>query len=164
MNIQMSDYIDVKGKARQLGCNIPTGISILPRNFDSAAKATELIHESSASTIRLLWRKEGIQETRIEKESEKYPEILENAFEWIGPLIFISYATISHNPHLISIATGVISNYLTDWFKGITGQRRVRFSFAIEKKDGTYKRIDYDGPPDGLQNLPGIIEKVSVHE
>ena len=55
--LQVSHYIDVKKRAQELGCNIPTSIALLPRNFEISASKEELIHESTTPTVRVLWRK-----------------------------------------------------------------------------------------------------------
>lgn len=58
-------------------------------------------------------------------------------------------------PHLVTIALNVISSYLTEWFKGIPkNNRKVKLSIVLETKKKEYKKIEYEGPPDGLKQLP----------
>lgn len=158
--IQVHDYIDVKKRAEELGCGIPTSLALLPRNFEIARSKDELFHESSILTIRKLWRQNGIIETKIEKDGEKFPYTQENAFEWVAPVIFVSAALLSQNPHVISIALGIISNYLTDWFKGISGSGKVKLDIVTGTKAGDYKIIHYEGDADGLEQLPEVIREV----
>ena len=165
MTIQISEYVNVKKRAEELNCNIPTGIALLPRNFETAESKDELIHESSVPTIRVLWRKEKISETKIEKEEDKFPNAQENAFEWIGPIIFVSASILSQNPYVLTVGLGVVSNYLTEWFKGIPGDKKVRLDIVIEQAEGkVYKRISYKGEPEGLHELPKIISEVQKYE
>lgn len=166
MTIQISEYIDVKKRALELRCNAPSKLAILPRNFKSAKSKDELLHEGSVSTIRVLWRQAGISETRIEKEGERFPVIQEKAFEeWIGPIIFVGASMLSQNPHTISVALEVISNYLTDWFKGVPGDKRVKLDVVVEEtKVKVCKRIHYEGNIEGLQELPRIVREVDSHE
>ena len=70
---------------------------------------------------------------------EKFPCIHENAFEWIVPTIFISSFLLSQNPHSISVVLGVISNYLTDWLKGIPSNKEVKLDIIEETRTGKYK-------------------------
>lgn len=163
MSVQLHDYISVADKADELGCNIPTGLALLPRNFRDAKTKKDLIHESSTSTVRVLLRQANIPETRLENEEERFPEAVEEAFEWIGPIIFVGYSILTQNPHVLAIALGVISNYLSDWFKGIPrDRRRVRFDIVLETKQKTCKRIHYDGDIEGLKQLPEIIREVKL--
>lgn len=159
--IQITDYINVKEKARELGCNIPTSLALLPRNFEIAKSKDELIHESTVPTIRVLWRQNNIDETQLEKEGEKFPLIEEKALEWAAPIIFVSSALLSQNPHLISVALNVISNYLTDWFKGIPGSdKKAKLCIVEQTEKGPCKKIFYEGDPEGLKELLKIIHEV----
>lgn len=159
--IKVSDFIDVKKKAQEIGCNIPSHIALLPRNFDTALSKEELIHESTTPTVRVLWRQNGITETPLEQPEEIIPSIVEKAFEWVGPTIFISAMLLSQNPHLVTVALNVISNYLTEWFRGIPrDSRKAKLSIIIETKSELYKKIEYEGPPDGLKDLPEVIREL----
>jgi hypothetical protein len=161
--VEVKDYIDVKKRAEDLKCNVPDSMAILPRNFENAKTKEELIHEDATATIRVLWNNEGIVETPIEKEGESIPFVVENAFEWIGPLILFTSTLVTQNPQLIDVSLGVISNYLTDWFKGVRrSERTAKLDVVVEKRNGSYKKIHYEGSPEGLKELPKIIR--SVHD
>ena len=166
MAIELYEYVDVKERALQLGCNVPTQLALLPRDFEVAKTKDELVHESSVPAIRVLWQQAGVIETRIEKEGSKPPTLSEKGIEgWIGPVIFVSASLTSQNPYAISVALGVISNYLTDWFKGVPfSERVVKLDIVKETKDRQYMGIHYEGPPQGLEQLPDIITQVSSHE
>ena len=161
--IQIEDFPDVKNKAREMGCNVPETLAILPKNFISAKSKGELINEDTASTVRVLWKQAGIVETPIEKEGEKIPELVMNWFEWVGPTILFTSTLITQNPQLIDIALGVIANYLTDFFKGVPkGQKKAKLDFVEETKSGNYKRLHYEGDVEGMKDLPKIIR--SLHD
>jgi len=161
--IKVEEYFDVKKKAQDLDCNIPDSIAILPRNFENAKSKEDLVHEDTAATIRVLWKQNKIVETPLEKEGEAIPFVVEEAFGWIGPLIFFTSAVIAQNPYLIDISIGVISNYLTDWFKGLMdGEKEVSLDVVVETKSGSYTKIRYEGSPEGLKELPKIIR--SMHD
>lgn len=159
--LKVSDFIDVKKKAQEIGCNTPSHIALLPRNFDTSVSKEELIHESTTLTVRVLWRQNGITETPLEQPEEKFPFVAEHAFEWVGPTVFISAMLLSQNPHLVTIALNVVSNYLTEWFRGIPrDSRKAKLRIITETKSGHYKKIEYEGPPDGLKDLPEVIREV----
>jgi len=98
--LKVSHSIDVRKRAQELGCNIPTSIALLPRNFEISASKEELIHESTTPTVRVLWRQNGITETPLEQPEEKFPFVSEHAFEWIGPTIFYFSDVIKSKPTL----------------------------------------------------------------
>lgn len=157
--ISSEEYINVKKRAQELACNIPDSIAILPSNFQTAKSSSDLIHENATSTIRVLWRQNKISETPVEKE--ELPFIVEEAFGWVGPVIFFTSIFIAQNPYLIDIAIGVISNYLTDWFKGVTAkEKKCKLAVVVETKKGFYKKIQYEGSLEGLKELPKIIRSL----
>ena len=89
----------------------------------------------------------------------KIPELQQNAFEWVGPIIFISASYYSQNPDAVNIALGLISSYLKDFFKGIPGNKKVKLSIVKEETKGKkYQRIDYEGDVSGLSELGDIIK------
>jgi hypothetical protein len=169
MTTEISVYSDVLERALALDCNAPTEIALLPRNFETAGSKEEFLHEDSVSTVRTLWRQAGIIETRLEKEGERFPYIQENAVDWIGPTIFVSASFLSGNPNAIAVALGVVSNYLTEMFKGVMGSTTVKFDVVKEQGDTennqrSYLKFRYKGDVDGLRELPSIIRAVNHNE
>lgn len=161
--ILVEDYINVKKRIESLGYNQPAAMAILPRNFEKASSRSELVYEGTSETIRKLWKQKGILDTRLEKEGEKTFFVIEESFEWIGPLILFTSTMITQNPQMVDLSIGVISNYLADWFKGITeSEKKAKIDVIVEKKDGSYKKIHYEGPIEGLKELPGIAR--SIHD
>jgi len=158
--VNIKDYINVRKKTKELECQNPSSLALLPTNFDKAKTKNELRYESTAQTIRKLWRNNNIIETPIETSGENFVSINKKSFEWVSPVIFFSAAWLSQNPHLINIALNVISNYLTDWFRGLPKNEKIaKLDIVIEKKNGEYKKIQYKGPPEGLNSLPKIIKE-----
>lgn len=159
--IVIEDYVNVEEQAKKLECNIPTSFALLPRNFEKVASKNELVHEGTVPTIRKLLKQNNISETTLEKNGEKYPQVVEHAFDWVGPTILLTSAVIFQNPYIIDITLNVISNYLTDFFKGIpNNQTNVKFSIVVKNKSGQYKKVKYNGHKDGLKDIPKIIRKV----
>ncbi len=162
MTVQVSEYIDVKERCLELGKNVPTGLAILPINFDIVSSKDELVHEDSVSTIRKLWRKAGIDETKIEKDGDKIPYEQRKSFELALPTVFISFSLLSQNPGLVSIALNIISNYATDFFKGVAGERKVKLDIVVEQsKTKKCKQIHYEGDIEGLNQLHQLIKELT---
>lgn len=162
MSIEITNFVNVEKKAQSLGCNIPTDIAILPRNFEEAKAKTDLLHESSTATVRVLFRNNDISETPLEMDGEKFPQISEKSFvEWIGPTIFVGFALWSQHPLALSLALGVISNYITDLFKGMPSGGQVKLDFVIETKRKNCIRLKYKGSESGFDKLPEVIREVA---
>ena len=158
MEVQVSDYIDVEAKALELECAIPTGLTILPRNFATATSPSEFVHESTAPTIRALLRQAGVQETRIEKEGEKIPYSVQKSWEWIGPIIFVSQWMLTNAT--LPVTINLISSYLYDIRKGHSDDANATVEYVVETVEKTkhgekrvYKRITIKGSPNDIKNL-----------
>jgi hypothetical protein len=158
---KIEDYLDVDERARALGLAVPTSLCFLPRNFDDAAAPSELIHESSVSTLRILFRRSEITESCLEPQGTRLPLIQENGFELILPSLFVATALLADNPQIVNIALGVIANYATDFFKGIPGTKTVRFSIVTKDAAGRSKRIKYCGDPAGIKELTKLVGKLN---
>lgn len=165
MSTTVQEYVDVASRAEQLGCSIPTMIAVLPRNFSTASSKDELVHESNAATIRTILRNEGITETPLEVEGERFPFVQENDFTWIGPVLFFTAAQLLENQAIVSVSLGVVGNYLTDFFRGVTGKRRVLFDVVVEQtKTKKTVRIHYDGDVDGFVHLANSVNEIVNNE
>src|SRR4051794_20228183 len=73
VSIDVHPFVDVKARVSELGCQVPTGLALLPRNFETAQSRDELVHDASGLSLRAAWRSEGVPETRLEPEGERWP-------------------------------------------------------------------------------------------
>jgi hypothetical protein len=161
VSVEVSSYVDVTLRAAELGCRAPSGIALLPRNFESAERRDELVHDAAGLSVRAAWRSEGIEESRLEPEGELWPATQQDAAEWLGPVIFVTGSFLSNNPDAINVALGVVANYVTDFFRGTPVDRqRAKLTVVVETEDGQSRRVDYQGPPEGIRDLPGVIREL----
>ena len=157
METTITDYINVQDKLKELDLNNIETITLLPFNFDTVSKKEDLIYDNSVKTIRTLLRNSELPDQRIEKKRETIGYRQLNHFEWLAPTFFVSYSVLTQNPHLIS----VLANYLTDFFKGMSSQKKVKIEIVVEKEKGkTYKKVTYEGDGKGLTELSEIVKNV----
>jgi hypothetical protein len=140
-------------------------LAILPRNFETANSKDELLHESNAATVRTLLRTAGLSETPIEPKGERFRSFQQNDFTWVGPTLFFAAAQLSQDPSIVSVSLGVIANYLTEFFRGITGRRRVTLDVVVEQtRTKKYVRLHYDGDVDGFTQIPDAVLELFHYE
>jgi hypothetical protein len=162
MATTVTDYCNLEERLSELGLVFPTGITLLPWNLETAKPNEELLMAGTTTTLRKLWKQAGIVETPIELFGKKLAELKQNDFSLALPVLFVSYSVWSQNPTLLNIAFGVVSNYVTDFFKGMVGRRKVKFDIVIERVRGKeFKRIRFEGEPDELKDLPKIIRELN---
>lgn len=156
-----SDYISVPDQAKRLGCNVPTRLAILPRGFETAKNRSDLLHESSVSTLRKLWKEARLEEDLLEPHGERLWYITEKAYDLLLPTLFVGSALLSQNSYVLSVALGVIANYVTEHFRGSPGNKDVKLSIVVQTAQGLYKKVDYQGPGQDLPRLHDIVREVN---
>jgi len=56
----------------------------------------------------------------------------------------------------------VLSNYITDFFKGVPGQKTVKLDIVVERNgDMSCKKISYEGDVNGLILFVDVIRQIS---
>jgi hypothetical protein len=159
--IKVGDYLDLTKKLKEFDFVYPKSLAILPTNLDSAESKKDLVNSDSTSTVRILWRKAGVVETPIE-DRNTIPELHQESFEWVGPTIIFAATLIAGNPELVELAIAVISDYLTEWLRGIVKEeRKAKLRIVAQTKTGSYRDIHYDGDVEGLKELPKVIRSLN---
>jgi hypothetical protein len=163
MSITVEDYIQVDARAAELGCSVPTGLAVVPINFETAFDRADLRNASHTETVIKFFKAQGIALESFLPEGENLSYIVNKHFQWLGPTLFIPLALLNDNPQIASLAIGVLSNAITDFFKGIPKRHKnVKLDIVVENdNERSYKKISYDGDIDGLASLPSIIKASS---
>ncbi|MCX7113608.1 MAG: hypothetical protein NTX45_26670 [Proteobacteria bacterium] len=155
MTTTISEYIDVRKRISDLGCLSPTGLALLPSNFETASTVSDFRQVSESATVRVLLRTSEVPLDEIVGKDWSPPYVQNNAFEWVAPTLFVSVAVLSQNASYLSVALSVIANYVTDFFKGMSGNKEVHMDIVVERLNSKVcKKITYKSPPDGLKDLP----------
>ncbi|WP_421340567.1 hypothetical protein [Aeromonas veronii] len=129
------------------------GIVILPCNYLDTDN-----YEYHSTAISFY--KYASQKIHIEYFTE--PEFLidQRSGDWFGPLLLITSTAVTQNPELISITCGVISSYITDFFKG-NGSGNIKFKLIYKEVDDMkITEFSYEGSLDGLPYLENSINKI----
>lgn len=163
MPVEISDYVEIEQRCSLLGIQRPEGFCILPRNFEHAESLSELCHESSALTMKTLFRQARLPITVYQPSDAPLSYIQENDNSWAAPVLFLTVTALSENAHCLSVALNVISNYVTDLFKGSPETTSVKLTVIIEKSqtkssNKITKKYSYTGPSDKINELARMIE------
>ncbi|QYJ91142.1 hypothetical protein [Shewanella halotolerans] len=162
MTTTISEYIDVRQRINDLGCLNPTGLALLPSNFEAASDISTFRQVSESATVKTLLRTSNVPLDELFSKEQRFPYIQNNAFEWVAPTLFVSVGLLSQNSSYLSLALSVIANYATDFFKGMSGENEVKMDIVVERtKSKVCKKVTYKGPPEGLKDLPEVIRAAS---
>jgi hypothetical protein len=80
--------------------------------------------------------------------------------DWIAPTFFVSSMLLSENPTAVTVALGILSNYVYDAFRGLKKDPTVKINLVHnDTLTGTTKKVRYEGPVSGLNQLEKIASK-----
>lgn len=162
MATEISDFPSVQVRAEQLGCIVPRAFAILPANFDTVDSRTDFRLSGEGSTLRTLLRTGGLTIESLLPPGERAPYIVNNSIEWFGPTLFVSAALATQDPNAVSVALGLITNYLSDFFKGRGGSKTAKLAIVVEQREGRVcKKISYEGPVEGILALADTVRQIS---
>ena len=156
MSIEVRDYVSVSEKLKSLGISAPNGLAILPDNLAMVKSISDLRQQVESDTVRTLLKANKIAYVEIFNEHDQPPYVQQYSFEWFGPTLFISAGLLSQDPNALSVALGIITNYLYDLFKG-GKDGKASLDVVFEQADGSCKIIHYIGHPDGLNKVSEIV-------
>ncbi len=159
MDLTIREYFDIDERLSELGSTVPENVVLLPVNLEDAESIDRLQDAQSTSTIKKLLWKEGVAASTIDSGESVGRIQLRRSVEWVGPIILFTATAYSDNPQIVSLTIGVLANYLTDFFKGVSGRKDVKLKVIVEKeKKREYVSIDYEGDIPGLYRIPDVVE------
>lgn len=144
-----------------LGCRYPERMALLPINFESASTIGDFLQASETSTIKKLLLSETVPIEDIVERSQRPPYVKNKSHEWVAPIIFVSASLWSQYEPLVAVALNVLGNYATEFLRGSSSTHEVNLKIVVEKKNKTYKQIEYEGSIEGLRDLPKVIREIA---
>ena len=133
------------------------GVLLLPENPLYLSSDSEVVYPIATPTCETLLRQAGIAvSTVVPLGRRRYRD--NRAADWIAPTIFLSVSALTQNPALLSIAYGVISNYLSTIFSH-NPKTHVELSYLVESAN-ELKQFSYKGPVKGLPTAKDIVREL----
>jgi hypothetical protein len=162
MTTTITDCYNVGEKLHDLGCLEPRGLVLLPENLESVSGIGELRQAAETATLRKLLKQSGVAPDEIIDGPHKPPTIHNKWAEWMPPTIFLAASIWTDNPQAVTVALGIIANYATDLFKGLSGEKRVKLQIIVERsKDQSCKKVSYEGSPEGMKEIADILRQAA---
>lgn len=157
MEHKITEFINIRERIESLNNNFNSDFCILPENIESATSVDEFIFTDNATTVKKVFHNNNVSIDILQNSNSAFRQRC--SIDWYAPMIFIGYSLLSENSNLITVGLNVLSNYITDFFKGSFGRKNVKIEIVVEsspKKE--YKCISYEGSPEGLKDLEKVIK------
>jgi hypothetical protein len=154
-----TDEVEIVNRLNQWNIDLPNDVVFFPENLQLAEQKGDFIFSDAVADLSKVFKQNGIKAITLGGDpkifrSRKYAD-------WFGPALCFSLTLVTENPTIISVSLNVLSNYVTDFFKGINGEKRARLEIYLETKGKKkYKRITYNGPPEGIKDLEKVIKSL----
>lgn len=161
VTVETNDYVDVAARARELGCQVPVGIALLPGNFATAASAAELRYHEATPEVRSAWRSVGLIDAG---PNLMLQQALARGRQATGPdvplVVFFGGALRDFPARSITFALGAVASVLSAG-PGHAGATDFRFDAVVERPGrGGYARIEYRGDACELVALAGTVREI----
>lgn len=157
MNYKIEEYNHLAKEFKRLDLDISSSIIFLPENLEESKSKEDFIFSDSVSDIEKIFRENNVPFSQLGGYSDQY-RIRKNA-DWWGPALYFGASMLSENTTVVSIALNVLSNYLTDFFKGSFSEKKVKIEIYVEeRKNVKFKRIIFEGSAEEIKELEKIIK------
>lgn len=158
MAIEITEYINVRKRLEEYGCNVADGFVLLPSNFESAESAKDFKQVAEAATVKTLLKSANLPYADILPLEQRPAYVVNHSMEWVPPTLFLTAALVSQHLNHVAIALELIADYLTITLPGRGKTKNVKLQIVVEKDEqGSSKKIAYEGPADGLKDLANIV-------
>lgn len=158
MEYKIAEF-ELVGFIDKLGIDFPNELCFVPENIDSAKAKSDLIFTDSISDLTKVFKQNNIRISRLGGDSTLLRS-RKNA-DFFAPALFFSLSLISENPSIVSLSLGVLANYITDFFKGSFGRKKVNLDIYVETNGKKkIKKITYSGDVEGIEKLADVIKSI----
>jgi hypothetical protein len=156
-----AEYVDVRVRARELGCDVPNGVALLPGNFASATGRAELRYHEVASQVREAWRGVGLVDSgpgRKLRPNEVAASDDPGQDVPLAVLFGMDLPNVSARPVLDALS--MVASVLTADPR-VARTREVRVDAIVERPNsGGYLCLEYHGNVHELVTLAKPIREI----
>jgi len=140
------EYVDVAARASELGCRVPSGIALLPGNFDTAASAAGFLFHEVTPDVRSAWRGIGLADTGpYRMPGPGAADALDSPARKVPLTVFFGVDLLCVPARPVLHAIGIVASVLLDDPSSINA-REARFNAVVERPGGRgYLCLEYSG-------------------
>ncbi len=143
----------------KLGIDFPSELCFFPENIDSAIAKSDFIFTDSISDLTKVFKQNNIK-ISILGGNTTLLRSRKNA-DFFAPALFFSLSLLTENPSIVSLSLSVLANYITEFFKGSFGRKKVNIEIYVEiDRKKKIKKITYCGDVEDIEKLADVIKSI----
>ena len=156
-----TEYVDVRARARELGCDVPYGVALLPGNFASATGRAEFRYHEVASQVREAWRGVGLVDSGPGPKVRPKASAASGGPDQDVPLaVFFGMDLPNISARPVLDALSMVASVLTA-DPHVARTREVRVDAIVERPNsGGYLCLEYQGSVHELVTLARPIREI----
>lgn len=140
-----------------------SSILFVPDNWPAEPEGH--VYPNTIDSVVKILEQNDVPVTTLESIDATTPLQDNRGLDWIVPTFVVSGLLLSQNPTLISVALGVITNYVTNLFKGLKDDPEVKLNIIQTAADGKKaQRVHYEGPASGLLSVEKVLSTFETKE
>jgi len=151
MTVEISEDSEAKERFVSLHADVPDGVSVIPAGQEEIDGKRYIVYPDGTDTVRKLLKQNGVDYTPSNLEDDTSTLVLRSE-EIILPTLYLAYRSVKENWDQIEFALNKIAEFYRDQYT-----QNIEMTIEQEMEDGSTTRVEYRGPPDGIQELPAEI-------
>ncbi|GET22138.1 hypothetical protein [Prolixibacter denitrificans] len=159
MKHEITDYINLNNRLKELNIDKSISLSILPENIISANSEDDFVFTDTALEIKKYLNHHDIEIELLKSTDLKLKQ--RRAIDFFAPIVFIGYSILTENYPIVKTVIDLLSKQISDYYKGTFGKKNVKIEIVVETTPKSeYKSINYEGDIEGLKTIPEIIKSL----
>lgn len=156
--ITVEECPDLRARFAALECPQPTGLTVLPDNFEVASAFDELYLSIESVTLSKVFEQQGLEVSSIFGDTKQQKYKICNSSTLLLPTIFLAAAILAVYPNAVSIILTSIEYLCKSAFTDNKKDTTIKFKI-IEERAQTSKcrKVTYEGPVSGIQEISKVL-------
>lgn len=148
MSIELTEDSGAKARFEEIGSVPPEGLTILPAGLQEYDGEQYIVYPDGTDTIRKLLEQSGVNYISSDVEEDASTLVLRSE-EIVLPTLYLAYQFVQANWDQIEFAFDKLAEFYQNRYN-----QDIEMTVEQETADGSTTRVEYRGPPDGIESLP----------
>lgn len=151
MSIEITNDSGAKARFEEIGAEPPDGLTIMPAGLQEFDSEQFIVYPDGTDTVRKLLEQSDVSYTPSDVE-EDAPTLVLRSEEIVLPTLYIACKFVQANWDQIEFALDKLAEFYQDRYN-----QDIEMTVEQETENGNTTRIEYRGPPDGIDSLSDEI-------
>lgn len=140
-----------------------SAVLLLPGNWP--VQDGEPVYAAATESIYKLYTQKGLPSQPLTPLTASTHLKEERSLDWVAPGLLVSSLLLSQNPAAVTVALDITANYVTELFRGLKSDPKVKLMIVQTTDKGkSARKLQYEGPVSGLPELTRVVSEFIPEE